>query len=149
MEKQTIYSALLFASVAAVGNALFVFGQKKAAVAGHPFLFLIGASLVCLVLFSVTALLLPEPGMMSFVKRNTLWILLSGLGFYLTSLGFYFLYSRHGASYYVVYAVLSIVATSIVVGVVVFRESFNLYHLLAVITAIATVVLFTIGQTRK
>jgi len=149
LEKQTIYSALLFASVAAVGNALFVFGQKKAAVAGHPFLFLIGASLVCLVLFSVTALLLPEPGMMSFVKRNYLWILVGGLGFYLTSLGFYFLYSRHGASYYVVYAVLSIVATSIVVGVVVFRESFNLYHLLAVITAIATVVLFTIGQTRK
>ena len=149
MEKQTIYSALLFASVAAVGNALFVFGQRKSAITDHPFIFIIGAAIVCLVLFSVTSLFLPKPEFSSFVKDNYPWILISGLGFYLTFIGFYFLYSRYGASHYVVYAVLSIITTSIIVGVIILRESFNLYHLLAVVTAIVTVVLFTIGQTRK
>ena len=70
VEKQTIYSALLFSSVAAVGNALFVFGHRKSAVTDHPFIFIIGAAIVCLVLFSVTSLFLPKPEIFSFVKDN-------------------------------------------------------------------------------
>jgi len=46
MEKQTIYLALLFAAVAAVGNALFVFGQRKSAIVDHPFIFIIGSASV-------------------------------------------------------------------------------------------------------
>ena len=146
MEKQTICSAILFASVAAVGNALFVFGQRKSALVDHPFIFIIGALLVCLALFSVTSLFLPKPEISSFVKDNYPWVSISGLGFYLTFIGFYFLYSRYGASHYVIYAVLSIITTSIIVGVLILREPFNLYHFLSVIMAIVTVILFTIGQ---
>ena len=149
MEKQTIYSALLFASVAAVGNALFAFGQKKSVVTDHPFIFLISSLTVCMVLFSVTSLLLPKPEISLFVKDNYLWALISGLGFYLTLSGFHFLYSRYGASHYVIYAVFSIVTTSIIMGSIILGESFNLYHFLSVIMAIVTVVLFTIGQIKS
>jgi len=146
MGKQTIYLALLFAAVAAVGNALFVFGQRKSAIVDHPFIFIIGALLVCLASFSVTSLFLPKPEIPSFVEDNYPWILISGLGFYLVFIGFYFLYSRCGASHYVIYAVLSIITTSIIVGVIILREPFNLYHFLSIIMAIVAVVLFTIGQ---
>ena len=148
MERQTIYLALFFASVAAAGNALFAFGQRKSVPVEHPFLFIIGALLVCLGLFSAVSLFLPKPDISSFVKVNHQWILVSGLGFSLTFVGFYFLYSRYGASHYAVYAVLSIITTSIIVGVIVLREPFNLYHLLSIIMAIAAVVLFAIGQGR-
>ena len=149
MEKQTIYSALLFALIAAVGNALFAFGQKKSVVADQPFIFIISALVVCLALFAITFFFLPKPEISTFIKDNYPWVLISGLGFWLTFIGFYFLYSRYGASHYVVYAVLSIVTTSIIVGIVVFKESFNPYHFLSVITAIMTVVLFTIGQVKS
>jgi len=146
VEKHPIYLALLFAAVAAAGNALFVFGQRKSAIVDHPFIFIICVSLVCLALFSVTSLLLPKPEISSFVKDNYPWILISGFGFYLVFTGFYFLYSRYGASHYVVYAVLSIITTSIIVGVIILKEPFNLYHFLSIIMAIVAVVLFAIGQ---
>ncbi len=149
MEKQTIYSALLFALIAAVGNALFAFGQKKSVVVDHPFIFIISALVVCLTLFAVTSFLHPKPEISTFIKGNYPWVLISGVGFWLVFIGFYFLYSRYGVSHYVVYAVLSIISTSIIVGIMVFKESFNLYHLLSVITAIMTVVLFTIGQGKS
>ena len=149
MEKQTIYSALLFALIAAVGNALFAFGQKKSVVVDHPFVFIFSALVVCLALFTITSFFLPKPEISTFIKDNYPWVLISGLGFWLIFIGFYFLYSRYGASHYVVYAVLSIVSTSIIVGIIVFKEAFNLYHFLSVITAISTVVLFTIGQAKS
>ena len=113
MEKQTIYLALLFALIAAVGNALFAFGQKKSVVADQPFIFIISALVVCLALFAITFFFLPKPEISTFIKDNYPWVLISGLGFWLIFIGFYFLYSRYGASHYVVYAVLSIVSTSI------------------------------------
>jgi len=148
MEKQTVCSAILFAFVAAVGNALFVLGQRKSTIVAHPFIFNISALLVCLFLFSVTSLFLPKPEISSFVKDNYPWVLTSGLGFYLTFIGFYLLFNRYGASHYVIYAVLSIITTSIIVGTLLLREPFNLYHLMSVIMAIVTVALFTIGQSK-
>jgi len=149
MGKGTITSALLYAFFAAVGNGLFAFGQKKAILVEHPFIFILSSSAVGMVLVAVACLFLPKPDVSSFVRDNYRWVLLSGVGSGLTSIGFYFLYSRCGASCYVIYAVLSIVATSIVVGIIVFKESFNVYHFLSVVTAMATVVLFTVGQVKS
>jgi drug/metabolite transporter (DMT)-like permease len=148
MAREPIYAALLFALIAAVGNALFAFGQKRSVASNHPFLFIMAALVFCFLLFLVVSLFLPRPKLVSFARHNWRWVLISGLGFWLTFIGFYFLYSRYGASHYVVYAVLSIVATSIVVGVLIFKEAFNRYHLLSVVTALLTVVLFAAGQSR-
>ena len=81
-------------------------------------------------------------------SRNWPWALVSGAGFYFTFLGFYFLYSRFGASHYALYAVLSILTTSVLVGIVLMGEKVNGYHLAAIGCALVTVLLFAIGQSR-
>jgi drug/metabolite transporter (DMT)-like permease len=69
----------------------------------------------------------------AFDMENTLrdnWkaVLLSGLGLFLTYLGFNLLYSRYGASQYVLYAVLTIITTTSIVGIWWLKEPVNLYH---------------------
>ncbi len=137
---------LLFAALSAVGNAMFAFGQKRSEISDNPFIFLTLTLATCIFLFLATIPFLPKANTVEYVSKNYLWILISGIGFYMTFIGFYFLYTRFGTSFYVLYAVLSIISTSVIVGVLVFKESFNVYHALAVILAISTVILFSIGQ---
>lgn len=74
------------------------------------------------------------------------WILLSGCGLFLTYLGFNLLYRHFGATGYVYYAVLSIITTAIVVGVIIFRERFNLFHAASAAAAVIAIILYTAGQ---
>jgi drug/metabolite transporter (DMT)-like permease len=139
---------IVFATIAAVGNAMFALGQRKAAGVENGLLF-VGVSALVAVLFA----LLCAPFVGAFDVGHTLkghWhaILLSGLGLFLTYLGFNLLYSRYGASQYVLYAVLSIITTTIVVGILWLQEPVNLYHKIAIGMAIAAVVLFSIGQSK-
>ena len=143
----SIIAPLLFAAFSAAGNALFALGQKRAEIAENPFVFLVLALITCVFLFSASLPFLPRTNTINYLSKNYPWILISGIGFYVTFIGFYFLYTRYGASFYVLYAVLSIISTSIVVGVLFFKENFNLYHSLSIVLAIATVVLFAIGQS--
>lgn len=141
-------NALMFALLAAVGNAIFVYGQRGSTQSENPFLFTLFSVGVCTILFFVAACIFKTPDDVSYVMDNIRNILISGVGFFLTFVGFFLLYSRFGASYYSVYAVLSILTTSIVVGMVLFREPFNLYHFGSVCTAIVTVLLFWCGQMK-
>lgn len=137
---------LLFAGVAAVGNALFAAGQKKAAGLNNPFASITLAALFCLVLMFAAAPLFGPANYISCLKTNWAWVAISGAGLFLTYVGFNLLYSHYGTSYYILYAVLSILTTAIIVGAVFFKESFNLYHWLAAAACIVTVVLFTLGN---
>jgi drug/metabolite transporter (DMT)-like permease len=139
---------IVFATIAAVGNAMFALGQRKSAGVENGLLF-VGVSALVAVLFA----LLFAPLVGAFDVGHTLkehWhaVLLSGLGLFLTYLGFNLLYSRYGASQYVLYAVLSIITTTIVVGILWLKEPVNLYHKIAIAMAIAAVVLFSIGQSK-
>jgi drug/metabolite transporter (DMT)-like permease len=58
------------------------------------------------------------------------------------------LYARYGASQYALYAVISIITTTIVVGIWWLQEPVNMYHKVAIAFAIAAVILFSIGQSR-
>lgn len=147
--KPSVFAAIAIAAVAAVGNALFAFGQKKSIPSSNPFLFLICALSICISLFLVFSIFFPKEHVPQFIRTNFLWCLVSGIGFCLTFIGFYFLYTLFGTSYYVVYAVLSIITTSLIVGILIFREQFNMYHLLSVCTAILTILLFAIGNSRQ
>ena len=140
--------ALAVALLAAVGNGLFAFGQRKAAVAANPFIFIGSALVVCLLAIVTTLPLMPRVDGVRYLRANGIWIVISGIGFYLTFLGFFFLYSRFGAVNYALYAVLSILTTSVLVGLVVFREQVNGFHVAAIITALLTVILFSVGQNR-
>jgi len=141
-----IVRALLFALIAATGNAIFVFGQKKSIPGENPFIFLASSLSLCVLFLIISTLFFPLNDVKSYFSTNGKAILITGVGLFITYIGFYLLYSRFGASYYIIYAVISIITTSIIVGVLVFKETFNFYYLLSLGTAIITIVLFFLGQ---
>lgn len=139
---------IIYATIAAVGNALFALGQKKSVDVDNGLLF-VGASAVVAVLLSLFfAPLVGAFDVGSTLRGNGKALLLSGLGLFLTYLGFNLLYSKYGASQYALYAVLSIITTTIIVGIFWLKEPVNIYHKIAIVLAIVAVVLFSIGQTK-
>ncbi len=139
---------IIFAAIAAIGNAIFALGQKKSAGAKNGLL-LVGISAVVAALFALfSAPLVGAFDLGNTLKENWKAVLLSGLGLFLTYLGFNLLYTRYGASHYILYAVLSIITTTIIVGIFWLKEPVNVYHKLAIAMAVAAVVLFSIGQSK-
>lgn len=139
---------IIFASIAAVGNAMFALGQKKSTDVENGLLF-VGLSALVAVFFALS--FAPLAGIFDIgntLKGNWKAVLLSGAGLFLTYLGFNLLYSRYGASQYVLYAVLSIITTTIIIGVFWLREPVNVFHKVAIAMAIAAVVFFSIGQSK-
>ena len=141
-----MYKALLIAGLAAVGNAMFVYGQRKSSLNNNSFSYLIGAVLVCAFIVAVVSISYRNEQAISFVADNIVLIGIGGLGMATTYLGFYLLYTNYGAVYYVVYAVLSIITTTVIVGVIILGESFNRYQVIAMVLAILAIVMFTIGK---
>lgn len=137
---------LLFASIAALGNAMFATGQKKAIGFDNTFTFIALSALICVFLTIVSAPFFGPPRYNAVVRENGFWAILSGGGLFLTYLGFNLLYSKYGAANYILYAVVSIITTSLIVGVLFLKETFNVYHWLSFFASIVTVVLFTIGN---
>ena len=105
------------------------------------------AVVVCLVLFVIATLAFLTRQELDYLSNNLMSIVISGAGFFVTFVGFHLLYSRYGAVYYVVYAVLSIITTSIGVGIFIFNEPFNYYQFGALILALLAIIMFTFGQT--
>lgn len=140
------YAILIYALIAAIGNAFFAFGQKKATV-NNSLLFVGLSAIVCIIL---TFLFIPffekDIKTLQLIKTNWPWILISGIGLFLTYIGFNLLYGNFGASAYIFYAVLSIITTSVIVGIIIFKEKINIYHIISLILAIATIILFTYGN---
>ena len=136
----------LFALLAAVGNALFVYGQRGSQTAENPFVFLLATLVLCRSLFLLSALLNKAPLDTGYLSINLKFIVFSGIGFYFTFIGFYWLYSQQGATNYMVYALLSILTTSIGVGLILFREPFNRYHVISGLLAVAAILVYGLGQ---
>jgi drug/metabolite transporter (DMT)-like permease len=82
------------------------------------------------------------------VKGNWKAACLSGVGLFFTFLGFNLLYSKYGASQYVLYAVISIITTTLIVGVLWLKETINVYHMIAIVLAIIAVLMFSFGQSK-
>jgi len=139
---------LLFATLAAVGNALFVYGQRGVSPPANPFLFIFGATVACLAMLIVATFYFRTAGDMAYVSGNLGMIAISGLGFFLTFIGFFLLYTNYGASQYVLYAVISILTTSLGVGVLIYREDFNIYKVCAMLLALAAIALFAYGNAK-
>ena len=138
---------LFFAFIAAFGNAMFAAGQKKAVVFENMLPFIVISVLVSVFLIILLAPLLGPTDYPRVIKQNWVWAIVTGVGLFLTYLGFNLLYTKYGASNYILYAVLSIITTSIIVGVVIFKEAFNYYHWGALVGSIVTIILFTIGNS--
>ena len=138
----------IFAGIAALGNAIFVYGQRSAAVSPNPYLYMTGAIFVCLIMFVSATLISSSGERSSYLTNNLIPIIIGGIGFFITFVGFYLMYSRVGANSYMVYASLSILTTSVGVGMIIFREPFNQYHVLSVLFAVVAVCFFGYGQIR-
>ncbi len=128
--ESAIYKVIIFAGVAAIGNAIFVFGQRSSTVSSNPFLFMAGAVTLCATLFMVAALLSDNSESIAYLKQNVGPIIIAAIGFFITFIGFYLMYSRFGAHSYTVYAVLSILTTSVFVGMIISANRLMLTTLL-------------------
>jgi drug/metabolite transporter (DMT)-like permease len=138
---------LLFAFLAACGNAVFVYAQRGAAPSGNPFLFMLSAVTVCATLFLIATFMWGAVGSAEYVAANAHFVLLGGAGFFVTFVGFYLLYSSYGATQYALYGTLSILTTSLGVGVWLYKEPMNVWQMLAIGLAIASIALWTYGRS--
>ena len=105
-----------YAEIAAIGNALFALGQKQSSGSGNGLLFVALSAFVAFALAVVCAPLVGPFGAGTLIRDQWRSLLLSGVGLFLTYVGFHLLYSRFGTSPYVVYAALAIITTTVGVG---------------------------------
>ncbi|MBX3096957.1 MAG: EamA family transporter [Fimbriimonadaceae bacterium] len=141
-----LVGALLAALLAATGNAIFAYGQRKSISAESPMLFNAYTFLIALICVLILAAFQMPKDPAVFLKVNWKHALFTGIGTAITYYGFYILYGKYGASYYALYGMSALLTTSIGVGVFIFREKFNVYYALSVVTAIITMILFLLGQ---
>jgi len=139
---------LLFAGIAAVGNALFALAQRQSSGTHNTLLFVAASALVACLLCGILGMCLGSLESLAVIRAHWKSLLISGTGLFLTYLGFNLLYTHFGAMPYVVYASMSILTTTIGVGILYLKETVNSYQIAAVLFAIIAVVLFSVGQSR-
>lgn len=139
--------AFTLALTAAIGNALYAFGQKKAGSHENPFVFGVFSLLIGSVLLSFVSLFFATNNVGRYFVDNFQWFTISGLGYVLLNIGLYFLYRNFGASHYSLYAILSILTTSILLATIVFNEKLNAYYWISICFAGLTIFFFLKGQT--
>ena len=140
--------AIVIAAVGALGNALFVYSQRRANVSDAPFVFVTLYFAFTTVFCLLTVLFLPKINVMALITQNFMWAFWTGLGLAITMISFYFLYTYFGATFYVLYSVMAILTTTLLVGGILLREPLNIFHVGAILLAIGSVLLFTLGRAR-
>ncbi|HEY0963978.1 MAG TPA: EamA family transporter [Pseudomonadales bacterium] len=144
-----VLGPLLFALIAAIGNGMFAYGQRRAVGIDNSFVFITLVLVICVALCTASAPFFGPVNYGATLRQNLGWAALGGIGLFLTYIGFNVLYSQYGAGNYILYAVLSIVTTTVIVGAWLLREELNLYHWLAVVAALATVGLYSYGNSLR
>lgn len=139
---------VLFALIAAIGNAMFAFAQKKSVGVENGLLFVGSSAIIACSFALLFSPFMGEVNLGNMCRLHWKSLLLSGCGLFLTYLGFNLLYSKFGVSQYVLYAVISIITTTIVVGFWWLKEPVNIYHKIAIVLSIIAIVFFSIGQHR-
>jgi drug/metabolite transporter (DMT)-like permease len=144
-----ILGPLLLAFLAAVGNGMFAFGQRKAVGVENTFVFITLTLGICITLCLLAAPFFGNVSYLATIRNNAGWAVISGVGLFMTYIGFNLLYANYGASGYTLYGVLSILTTSVIVGSFLLKEPLNLWHWLAIVAAIVTVGLFSYGNSLR
>lgn len=139
---------LLLTLVAAIGNGFYAWGQRKATGTMNSLLVVAGSAALAAVL-ALLASPLVGPVSRQGIRQAAIPVLWSGFGLFLCYLGFNLLYTRYGTAYYVVYAALAIITTTVVVGFIINGEPVNRFHLASLATALLTVVLFQLGEWNR
>ena len=139
---------LLLCLVAAVGNAFYAWGQRKSVGLANSLLVVAGSAGLAALLALLAS---PAVGPVSRadLRHAAVPIAFSGFGLFLCYVGFNLLYSRYGTAWYVVYAAIAIVTTTVVVGWVMGGEPANRWHFASLAAAVLSVVLFQVGQAQR
>jgi drug/metabolite transporter (DMT)-like permease len=142
----SFFTAVLLAGIAAFGNALYAFGQKKAAVHENPFMFGAFSLFVGAILLFIVSVSFKFSGSFTYFSQNLKWIFAAASGYVFLNIGLFFLYKNFGATYYTLYAVLAMISTSLLLAAIILKESINGYHIAALCTGVITVILFMLGK---
>lgn len=126
---------------------MFAYGQRRSAGVQNGLAFVGASAIVAALLAWCASPLLGSIGFSSLASTNGRNVLLAGSGLFLTYLGFHLMYSRFGVAPYTVYAVLSILTTTVLVGILWLREPVNGYQVAAIVLALASVILYSFGQS--
>lgn len=145
---------VLYAVIAAFGNALVSYGQKKAAPVHNLYFFLGTAAFVFFVCNIIAGVVVKadSPSCSKMIltdPKELFWAIICGIALFILYFAINNLLVGYGASMYVVYSVISVFFTSIIVGVFIFREKINVWHVLGIIVSCLAVALITIGNSRK
>lgn len=81
-----------------------------------------------------------------YLTRNALPIVLAASGIVLVNIIAYFVITRHGASYWMIASLSSMLIPAVVVGFIVFKEKYNLWIYPAVVCALLTVLFFALSK---
>ena len=65
---------------------------------------------------------------------------------FMTFLGFYLLYSRFDTSYYALFAVTSVLMTTIILGIFILKEGVNFYGVISIAAAVVSIVFFGLSK---
>ena len=141
-----LHNPFTYALIAAVGNAIFAAGQKKALVLANPFAFNTLMLFFCLMETWLVSLFFGKLEFALNLKANSGWAALCGFGIVLTFLGMNLLYTNFGASSYTLYAIVSMLTTSVILGVLIFQEQINIWHWLSILCGIGSIFLFYLGN---
>ena len=139
---------LLLTLVAAIGNGFYAWGQRKATGSMNSLLVVAGSAGLA-ALLALLASPLVGPVSRHGIRQAVVPVLWSGFGLFLCYIGFNLLYTRYGTAYYVVYAAIAIITTTVVVGFVINGEPVNRFHIASLATALVTVVLFQLGEWNR
>jgi drug/metabolite transporter (DMT)-like permease len=142
-----IFLPLFFALIAAIGNAMFALAQRRSAGERNGLVFVAISALIAAVLALAASPLFGKADLSTLVRTGGRDLLLAGAGLFICYLGFNLMYSRFGISPYILYAMLSILTTTVLVGMLWLKEPVNGYRLASLVLALASVILYSVGQS--
>lgn len=138
--------AFVIALLAAIGNAMVTYGQKKSGPFHNPY-FYGGASLLLagMIMIGIACFFKMEDWQ-QFIRMNFGWICMAASGLVILNIFLYLLFRWYGASYYTLYSVLAVLTTSILLSVAILKEPMNKWYWISILFAVLSIFFFMKGS---
>jgi drug/metabolite transporter (DMT)-like permease len=135
---------ITLAVLAGACNIPLIYGFKKA-YSQNPFIFAGSFNLCSAFLFLLLACLYGGIQQQYFIKNWSL-ILFAAVGIFIINILAYYIINHHGASYWIIASLSSMLIPAIVVGYFVFKERVNFWIIPSIICAILSILFFTLSK---
>lgn len=132
------------AILAGVCNVPLIYGFKKA-YSQNPFIFA-GSFNLCSAAFFISAACIYGGIEQQFFTRNWPFILAATAGIFFINIFAYHIINHHGASYWIIASLSSMLIPGIVVGYFIFKENVNFWIVPSILCAILSVFFFIMSK---